>query len=120
MTAASTGTPGAWKRWGPVFIVVSVLCLLGGAYLLDHAAPQTPNLFDKRWDAPVRREWDLGLARIGASLLAAAAGTAGIGLLVRVLLGGDAGRDGQVRALLVLGVIGALATAWIRWSGPFG
>lgn len=118
MTAASTAVPGAWKRWGAVFIVLSVLCLVGGAYLLDHAAPQTPNLFDKRWESPVRREWDLGLARIGASLLAASAGSAGIGVLVRVLLGRDVARDGKVHALLLLGAIALLGTVWARFGGP--
>lgn len=110
-----------WDRWGPVFVVLAVVCLLAGAYLIDHAAPQTPNLFDKRWDGEVRTTWDLGLARLGAALIAACAGTAAIGLLLRVLLGSAADRpDAKVRALVGIGALGVVAVAWISWRGPFG
>ena len=113
------GRGGEWRSWGPVFVVLALLCLLVGIYLLDHAAPREPNLFDKRWDADVRRSWDEGLARVGAMLVAAAAASSAVGLLLRVLLGHGRG-DHATRALLVLGLVGALVAAWAWTSVPLG
>lgn len=113
--------PTAWDRWAPAFIVLAIFCLLAGGYLFDVAAPQTPNLMDKRWDAEVRTTWDLDLARIAAALVAACAGSAAVGLLLRLLFGGPAsGRDGKAIALLVLGGLGLLITLWMSVNGPFG
>lgn len=114
-------SPGAWDRWAPAFIVLAILCLLAGGYLMDVAAPDTPNLLDKRWDAEVRTTWDLDLARVAAALIAACAGSAAIGLLLRVVLGGSApGHDSKAKLLMLIGSAGIIATAWISWRGPFG
>lgn len=109
----------AWGSWGPVFIVLAVLCLLVGAFLLDIAAPQQANLFDKRWDFAVRASWDEGTARAGALMIAGSAAAAVIGLLVRALVGrGDGDRAAQ--ALLALGAIAGLAAAYVWTQIPLG
>ena len=108
----------AWRRWGTVLVMLSTLSLLAGGYLLDLAAPQTPNLLDKRWDAPVRLGWDMELARLGGGLLAASAATAAIGLMVRAVLGGGAGHDARARAHMAIGTVAALAVAWVTFRGP--
>ena len=120
-TAPGPNTPSTWNRWGPAFVVLALVCLLAGGYLIDHAAPQTRTLLDERWDKRVRTDWDVALVRIGAALLAACAGTAAIGLLTRLLIGGPgSGHDAKAKALMAFGAIGIVALAWITWRGPLG
>ena len=109
----------AWGNWGPVFIVLAILCLLVGAFLLDIAAPQQANLFDKRWDFAVRASWDEDTARAGATMVAASAVSALIGLLVRALVGRGAS-DRAAQTLLVLGLIAGLAAAYVWTQVPLG
>lgn len=121
MSTTSHDTSSAWDRFAPVFIILAVLCLAVGLLLLDRAAPETPNLFDKRWDGRIRTDWDLELARVAAGMIAACAGSAAIGLLLRILVGGSTkSSDGKSRALMVIGALGVVATAWTAWRGPFG
>jgi len=114
-------TSSAWDRFAPVFLVLAVLCLAVGLLLMDRAAPETANLFDKRWDGEIRTAWDLELARVAAGMIAACAGSAAIGLLLRILVGSSTNAsDGKARALMLIGALGIVTTAWIAWRGPFG
>lgn len=109
----------AWGNWGPVFVVLAVLCLLVGAFLLDIAAPQQANLFDKRWNFAVRGSWDEDTARAGAMMIAGSVAAALVGLLVRALVGRGSG-DRAAQTLLVLGLVAGLAAAYVWTQVPLG
>lgn len=108
-----------WGRLGPLLAVLAVLCLMGGGLLIDRAAPETPNLFDKRWNGTVRTTWDLGLARGALTLLIASVAASALGLLLHTLL--DRHRaDASTWILLGSGLVGVLALLYAFGTAPLG
>ena len=108
-----------WSQWGPVLAVLALLCLVIGGWMLDHAAPETPNLFDKRWEGTVRTQWDQGEARTATGLFAVAVALSALGLVLHTVV--DRSRvDASVWFLLAVGVGGTLALLYALATAPVG
>ncbi len=106
-----------WGRWGPILALAAVLALVAGAWMLDQAAPQKPNLMDKRWHAPVRTVWDLSMARTAIALLGFATASSALGLLLHGLVA-RARRDAAAWILVFTGGAATLALLHALSSAP--
>jgi hypothetical protein len=108
-----------WSQWGPALVVLALLCLVIGGWMLDHAAPETPNLFDKRWEGTVRTQWDTGEARMATGLFGVAVALSVLGMLLHTVV--DRRRvDASVWFLLVVGAGGTLALFYALTTAPVG
>ena len=96
----------AWRGLGALLVALAVVLLVVAAFLLAAAQPETPNLFDKRWEGTVQVGWNLSQAFLGQALFAACAVVSGLGLVLSRTLQARP-RDPSRQALVVLG---ALAT----------
>jgi len=121
MNAAKLIESGArvWSQWGPILVVLALLCLAIGGWMLDQAAPETPNLFDKRWEGKVRTQWDRGEARAATGLFAVAVALSVLGMALHTVV--DRRRvDASVWLLLAVGVGATLALLYALATAPLG
>lgn len=106
-----------WSQWGPVLVVLALLCLAIGGWVLDHAAPETPNLFDKRWEGTVRTQWDPAGARLATGLFGVAVALSVLGMVLHTIV--DRRRvDASVWFLLLVGVGGGIALLYALATAP--
>jgi hypothetical protein len=111
------GTPGVWRQLGPLLSLTCLLLVVVGGFLIAAAQPETPNLFDKRWEGVVQTEWNLEQAHAARMCFGVAVALAALGLVLHRAMGARQA-DHSSRALATLGAIATVGAAYGWFSVP--